>query len=201
MDINKAYKTYVAVKLHFDSDYDIFKYRGSVKAEIPKKREIAFKKLCNEIQNINFIQYLVANVVEGNAYCGVYDIDTGIRNYTNWKKRIDSLTYQFKMDLDVIDKCMARKGLTIEEVLNYNGEHTWIYKLYSGKSISIETVVILNGIYNFVDTYYNKDDFLLNSFCILISKYYPFLNIDINLYRQIVDSLLGEHYGIRYSVA
>lgn len=194
----KAYKTYLAIKLHFSDDkYDIFEYRGRIKPSISENKKPAFINFCKHIKNINHIQYMVANAVEGDLYCGVFDCEHGIKNYTNWKKRIDSLTYQFKMDMNEIISCMERNKLNLHEILFYKDRHPWIYKLYNGKLISIETVVILNKIYNFVESYYNIDDYLLNKFSRLIKKYHPFLTVDLPIFTNI----LGENYDSRFCIA
>ncbi len=191
----KSYKTYISIKTHFSEDkYNIFDYKGKIKYSLSENKKPAFKKFCENVKNINHIQYMVANAVEGDLYCGVFDYENGIKNYTAWKKRIDSLTYQFKMDMNEITSCMERNKLNLHEILFYKDRHPWIYKLYNGKLISIETVVILNKIYNFTESYYNIDDFLLNDFCRLIKKYCPFLDIELPHFTNI----LGENYGSRF---
>ena len=93
-----AYLMYCAMKAHFDkSDYDFIKYSGKSKVSrdsFYKRNDRIFVKLTRKYKSKDDIQdYLRANFLKHpNGWVGKFDED----NYTEWKKRIQSLSYTFK---------------------------------------------------------------------------------------------------------
>jgi hypothetical protein len=110
-------------------------------------------------------------------------IHSGETNYTNWKKRNQSLTYIFKNEteellsensLDAIFECK-------------NGSHPIILKKFLSGKISIETLVIYNSIFLFGNTFDKKLlDPVWESVSLKIQKYSPFLNISTGEYKKII---------------
>jgi hypothetical protein len=67
------------------------------------------------------------------------------------------------------------------------GHHALVYRLYLGKKISIETLVLLDKLFKMSD---NSDDIFLESINLLVKKYRPFVkltdkmrNVGENLYK------------------
>ena len=59
-----------------------------------------------------------------------------------------------------------------------NGEHPLTFRLYFGNIITIESVVILEKIFNWCE---QLDDILLDDTCMLIKKYRPFVKVTDNM--------------------
>lgn len=55
-----------------------------------------------------------------------------------------------------------------------SGQHALVYRLYLGKKISIETLVLLDKLFKMSD---NGDDIFLESINLLIRKYRPFVKL------------------------
>ncbi|NBP57931.1 hypothetical protein EBU71_15600 [bacterium] len=106
MDAFQAYKTYLALKSHFNNkNYDYFKYNGRTRASQKtfEKRtdKYFFYKLSKHDDCVN---YLAANFLEGDAWVGdLVNEQTAEKIYRSWRKRIESLTYIFTNDLDILD--------------------------------------------------------------------------------------------------
>ena len=58
-----------------------------------------------------------------------------------------------------------------------------------GKQVTIETVVILNRLLNFIDDY--SDDMILGDTCLLVSKYSPFVKKDTKTLTDKHESLIN----------
>lgn len=186
MDGFKAYKTYLALKSHFgNKNYDYFKYNGRSRASqqtFDKRNDkYFFHKLSNHRDVINF---LVANFLEGNVnWIGdMVNEEAAEKTYRAWKKRIDSLSYNFTNDLDKLDDDY-NTNLTVIE-----GQHPLLLKLFLRKEISSETILILNDITPFFSCWNRRieDKIIWPATHLKLKKYRPFFTIDLDKYKQIV---------------
>lgn len=154
----KAYKYYMAVKLHFTSDkFNVFDNGGRVKGSIEafKKRadRFHFDHLATKIPNDReMIQFYVANFAYGFNE-PVWSQEEAQKNYKTWIKRKESLAYYFKRDLDTIVLHGEKENLAYADIFlwNDNGSHPEIMKLYIGGFITIETMSILNDFQKYLN--------------------------------------------------
>lgn len=186
------YRTYLALRLHFTTDdYDIIKYNCKLKCslkggKIAKQYLESFQRKYKEDE---LIEYMVANFVKGDKYGGLFDPE-GESNYIKWKGRIQSITYLFKKDINII-----RNNVNyLEDLFNIDGIHPKIMKLYLGKHIMPETCCILETVYGYTNSLDEKlkGDFMWDNFRRLVCKYQPFLRIERNKYEDIVKSKFAE---------
>jgi len=88
------------------------------------------------------------------------------------------LLYNLDTDLDNILFRMEKEGAKSA----MEGTHPLIFRMYMGGDIKLETLVIMEKIYPFVEDY--KNDFVLSDFCLLVQKYKPFVHIDKDNVKQ-----------------
>lgn len=147
----KAYKYYLAVKLHFSSDsYDLFEHNGRVRASLVKFNERNDKYLFEKVYNKlggdkEFVEFIVSNYMYGNDDA-MYTPEESMANYKVWQKRKQSLTEVFRDDLDLMVLHAQREKLgqpLVETIHGLKGQHPEMFKLYLGGSISIETCSII----------------------------------------------------------
>lgn len=135
--------------------------------------------------------FFVANMTGEKVYIGDMLSDQGMATYERWKSHQESLTYRFKQDLSVIANAtsdFAKKTFMIP-----NG-HPDLLKLYLGKKVSLETVVILNALFKFAP-FWDKampHDFTWKQVQRLMIKYRPFLTLDkeklFQVYNAVADA-------------
>ena len=80
---------------------------------------------------------------------------------------------------------LEEDGLKFEDIFKIsNGQHPYIIKAYLRKTITLETLVILNKIYNYLDKFNLEitDTVVWPDVARLIKKYTPFLKINIEKY-------------------
>jgi hypothetical protein len=189
MDDFSVYRMYIALKLHFTTDnYDAIAQKGKVKASriaFNKRKDLfSIKKIAKTYSDEDVANFLVANFSSGDRWGGMFDIEAGKR-FTEWKKKIESLSYVFSQDLDNIILELEEEGLKFEDMFKIsNGQHPYIIKAYLRKTITLETLVILDKIYNFLDTFNSTitDTVVWPDISRLIKKYKPFLKINIEKY-------------------
>lgn len=188
----ECYQTYLAVNNHFkNKSYDFFKYQGKVSVKSTsyeaRKDKYFFEKASRKFKRDDFIKYLVANFTQGNTWIGdLLTVKTEI-GFKKWRKRIESLSYNFKEEIDnLYDKESNFNSLFTTE----DGGHPLIYRLYGRGKVSLETLVILDTLVNFTKVWEKNDDIMLNDVATTIRKYRPFLyhftNADNKKLKQIV---------------
>lgn len=185
MDAFQAYRYYLALKLHFTTDsYDVVKHKGRVKASrdsFMKRRDLyAISKIAKTYSDEEIVNFLVSNFVSGNKWGGVFDSEAN-QTYLLWKKKIEALSYTFKNDirkiLDEYDLIRFDQNIVFSPQKN---QHPYIIRGYMSGEISLETLVILNKLFKFCDTFDNviEEQYVWPDISRLVRKYNPFLKID-----------------------
>ncbi len=182
-----VYKSYIALKNHFNSDtYDYFRYQGKTRANKQtfqnRNDRHFFEKLA---RHKDPTKYILANIVESGPDLWVGDIaneQEAETRYKKWLGRQESMTYMFKEDLNNIEDPFD------QNVIVTNGQHPTLLTLYIHKKISIETLIILNDLCKFFG-HWNKrieDKVIWPSIYKTCKKYKPFIEFDKNKAKQIV---------------
>lgn len=187
MNAFDVFKDYVALKQHFTSkSYDYFKYNGKLRSCTPqnynqRKDKIFFMKLAKHQDPKHF---LVANFIESdNAWIGdlAYN-ELAQENYIRWTKRIQSLTYFFKEDIEHLNDDF-NSNFTVTD-----GQHPYALRLYLRKDITIETLIILIDIVRCFSHWQKnmQDDIVWKDLSHKLVKYKPFLQYDRDKMKNIL---------------
>ena len=190
-----AYRCYLSMKNHFTKDkYDYHKYRGKSRATVQsfykRKDRFWFEKLARNKSDQEVVEFFVSNFITctdpGKLWIGEM-IKDGEGRYIEWKKRNQSLSYVFKEETESLfsdgdfDSMFAMDGT----------RHPQILKEYLRKNISIETLVILDKILGFRENFDSHlKDPVWETVSMRIKKYSPFLNIDVQRYKQILKQVV-----------
>ena len=157
MDGFKAYKYYMAIKLHFTKDsFDVFKNRGNVKgtreAFNARNDRYLFERLARKFPvDKDLIQFYVANFAYGND-ASVYSYEEAESNLLEWQKRKQSITKMFSDDVATILLTAHKYKLKQDDIFDFTSNtYPVILKLFLGKQINIETVRILDDTFNMVE--------------------------------------------------
>jgi len=183
----EAYIEYLALKRHFSSNYDYFKYNGKVNAKpeslLKNRDKFQFYKLSNMD---DFKDVILANIVnDTSVYIRDIASESGKRVYFEWRKRNDSLPYTFKSDILKLQDPF-KSNLKV-----LNGQHPHLLKMYLRSEISIETLMILLDICGIKNNWSEKitDSVVFPAINTLVENYTPFLYYDRNKMRKIVFDL------------
>jgi hypothetical protein len=114
-------------------------------------------------------------------------VRNGEKNYTDWKKRLQSLSYTFKTEVEDVFS-----GKDFDSLFHIEGtRHPEIVKEHLAKNISLETLVLLNKIIGFKNNFDKKlDDPVWKFLSMRIQKYDSFLHIDVIKYRKILKGIV-----------
>ena len=149
----KAYRYYVALKLHFTTDkFNVFENKGHVKGSYEtfnaRNDRHLFDKLARRFDSDQeLIQFMVSNFVYGNPNM-IYNQEEAEQNYTEWKRIKESITKLFQDDLNTLELEAQKNKYSLEQIFNCtNNDFPIIIKLYLGKRINPQTISIISDIY------------------------------------------------------
>ena len=193
----ETYQTYLSMKSHFTNPkYDFFKYGGKSRATMAsfnkRKDKYWFEKTSRKYSDEQILNFLLANFVTTdnpqNLWIGEI-INSGERNYADWMKRKQSLTYLFK---EQSSELLSNNDLN--EVFNCSkNKHPVVLKKYLGGEISLETLTILEKVFSFVSKFDKKlTDPVWETVSLKIKKYIPFININVFQYKSILREMINE---------
>jgi len=193
----ETYRTYLSMKSHFTNPkFDFFKYGGKSRATVAsfnkRKDKYWFEKTSRKYSDQQVLDFLLSNFVitdnPQNLWIGEI-INSGERNYADWMRRKQSLTYLFK---EQSEKLLSENEL--QTVFDCSKGHPVILKKYLGGEISLETLTILEKVFSFVRDFDKKlTDPVWETVSLKIKKYIPFININVYNYKKILKEVIN--YG------
>ncbi len=185
----EVYKLYLALKLHFTSDsYDYFQYGGSAKASQKsfdqRKDKFFFVKLSRKFKSLELREFFVANMIAEDKVYPATLVREGAKNYAEWIKRKESLSYQFREDVSTLHEISE----DFEGLFTVKSVHPPLVKAFLGGRISIETLTIFNKIFQFVPQFDRiiSDEIVWKPLRNKVVKYDPFLDVDLGKYKSII---------------
>ena len=192
----ETYQHYLSLKNHFTNPkYDFFKYGAKTRASMTsfnkRKDKYWFEKTSRKYSDKEVVDFLVSNFTATdnpqNLWIGEI-INSGERNYADWMKRQQSLTYLFK---EQSSELLSENEL--ESLFNCTKGHPLILKKFLSGSVSLETLTIFDKVFHFSKNFDKKlDDPVWETVSLKLKKYSPFLNIDVFQYKKILRSIIDE---------
>lgn len=200
MDGFKAYRYYLALKLHFTSEkFNVFENRGNVKGsreafEARNDRYI-FEKLARKFGNDrDIIQFFVSNFAYGNE-SAIYAGQEADDNLAEWNRRKQSITKIFIDDLASLLTYVEINKLPTSSIFDFNfNEYPAALKLFLGGKISIETLVIVNELDHIVEHWLDNSSVqhIWSNELLRIKKLIGFVKYDKEKLRKIFTHFVEE---------
>lgn len=200
MDGFKAYRYYLALKLHFTSEkFNVFENRGNVKGSreafnVRNDRYI-FEKLARKFNNDrDIIQFFVANFAYGNE-SAIYAGQEADDNLNEWNRRKQSITKIFIDDLASLLTYVEINKLPTSSIFDFNfSEYPAALKLFLGGKISIETLVIINELDHIVEHWLDNPtvQHIWSNELLRIKKLIGFVKYDKEKLRKIFTHFVEE---------
>jgi len=188
------YCTYQAIKLHFTSEqYNFFHYDGKTKVSVDafqKRRDkFLFHRLARKYRDDEMVPFLVSNFVysDGNWTKSLLE-EEAEQAYREWKRITDSMS---KIYVDDLQKIATKE--TFNDLFRVeDGQFPKLLVAFLQKDVTIETMVILNNIFNFIQIWDKKisDDIIYPKISRKIRKYGSFLNVNVEKYKTLTKETL-----------
>ena len=189
-----AYRCYLSLKNHFTKDhYDYHKYRGKTRATVQafykRKDRFWFEKFARSKNDKEVEEFFVSNFIYSTDPATMWIgemIKEGDGRYTEWKKKVQSLSYIFKEEAESV---FEKKK--VDDVFNCSKGHPPILKSYLGGSTSLESMVIYDIIFGYGKDFDKRlNDPVWETVSRKIKKYKPFLNINVPHYKKILKEVV-----------
>ena len=189
-----AYRCYLSLKNHFTKDhYDYHKYRGKTRATVQafykRKDRFWFEKFARSKNDKEVEEFFVSNFIYSTDPATMWIgemIKEGEGRYTEWKKKVQSLSYIFKEEVENVFEDQK-----VDDAFDCSKGHPPILKSYLGGDTSLETMVICDIIFGYVKDFDKRlNDPVWETVSRKIKKYSPFLNIDIFRYKKILKEVV-----------
>ena len=192
-----CYRTYLAFKNHFTKDsFDYFRYGGKTKASVTafnkRKDRYFFEKMSRQKKDGEIVDYFTAIFSQCDdpqkMWIGEI-IESGDKNYADWQKKVQSLGYIFKQEMQSL--CEDKEFNSLFECKS--GTHPPVVKEHLKKNISIESLIILDAVIKFKKNLDKiLDDFVWETVSLKIDKYKPFLlnSVRIQNYKKILQGIV-----------
>ena len=189
-----AYRCYLALKNHFTKDhYDYIKYRGKTRASnqafYKRKDRFWFEKFARQKNDKEIEEFFVSNFIYSTDPSTVWIgemIKEGEGRYSEWKKKVQSLTYIFKEETESVFE-----NKKVDDMFDCSKGHPPILKSYLGGDISLESMVIYDRILGYGKNFDERlKDPVWETVSRKIKKYSPFLNIDVSRYKKILKEVI-----------
>ena len=176
----ETYRKYLALKRHFTTDYNYFKYRGKVRvseASFAKRNDrYIFQKIEKKYTD-NVQDFLLANLLKDqSAWIGNFSEEV----YLEWRKISKALGYRVEQDLLMIKEYMTEHDVSFTSLFKADGsQHPPLLKMFVLNWIHINTMCALEVVIHYVDGWEHKHIDPLSSEQIdLIRNYLGFLSLD-----------------------
>ena len=157
-----VFKVYLAVKLHFTSNYNYFDYDGKVncKLETFTKRNdrYFFHKLSKKYGKDEILDFFVSNFCENDKkWVGNLLQNDGRETYLNYKKVKDDFSYHFRNDFTNIVNDFSNKRISFDDGFRCSGgQHPRLLRLLIQRRTSFQSLIVLDQILSFVKNW-NKE--------------------------------------------
>jgi hypothetical protein len=192
----ETYIKYLSLKKHFSSQkYDYFKYQGKTRASVAafNKRtdKYFFEKTSRKYNDKQIVEFFLSNFIVSdnpqNLWIGEI-INSGEKNYLEWIKRQQSLTYLFKEQSTAL---FSQRELN--DVFDCSKGHPILLKSFLRGDISIESMVIYEKVFSFCKNFNKKLlDPVWEIVSLKIKKYSSFIHIDVFSYKKILRDVINE---------
>lgn len=197
MDGFKAYRYYIAIKLHFTTTkFDVFSnpnVKGSRDAFVSRNDRYIFEKLARKFtKDFDLIQFFAANFAYGNDAVA-YSSSESDTNYLVWLKRKQSLSRIIENDLFAIILHLEKERKSPSALFNFDDEvFPELFKLYLGHHVTIETMVVLNEFLPYISSWKKYANLLWEEECLRIEKCKGFVKFDKTKIEPMIKNFAGE---------
>jgi len=193
-----ALMTFQALKLHFTTKYDYFKYHGKTRCGDleAKKDKWNYVRLSRQ-HGDHLIEYLVANFTgrPDAKWSGDFVGPEAEETYKEWQKRIESMTYIFTGEVEGVFEELRTIGLKNKYIFHpFEGNPPLLLKMFQWNELSMESLIILDNLMGFMNEWDDiLDDYIWPDIRTRVDNYRPFLVVDKDKYRQIVQKIVSQN--------
>ncbi len=190
----ELYRTYISLKIHFSNpNYSFLKFNSKSKASLAsfnkRKDKYFFEKYSSKYPKDVLKEIIIANLIKDNLWVGNIFSESGLKNYTDWKKDYQSSKYLFKQQMQAV----LSEVDSLKDLFDVSSSHPKIFKYYFADEVNLNTVTLLDKILCYTRHIDGKlDDFIWNNFSLKVKKYGELMFDNYYEYAMILKELVNE---------
>ena len=193
-----VFKVYLAVKLHFTSNYNYFDYDGKVncKLETFTKRNdrYFFHKLSKKYGKDEILDFFVSNFCENDKkWVGNLLQNDGRETYLNYRKVKDNFSYHFRNDFTNIVNDFSSKRISFDDGFRCSGgQHPRLLRLLIQRRTSFQSLIVLDQILSFVKNWNKeiKERVVWPKIALTMARLKPFINYNMTECKLIIKEVI-----------
>ena len=192
MEDYDAYKIYIALKSHFNSDYDFNKYNGKTSVSVDsflKRNDRPFFGKVGRKYKDDTKEFFISNFIKDpKGWVGNFTDD----NFVQYQKRKQSLKYTYEND--VLN--LLRKYQSYDKLFEVkDGQHPMLLKQFLGDKVQIETMCIFETLFDYCKEWDKQisEKIVWPVTKKLIKNYNSVLTFDVDSYRVETIKLYKEY--------
>ena len=178
----QVYRMYLGIKLHFsEKKFNYVEAKGGVKvspeAFTKRKDRYYFEKLSEAYSPDQLLGYFVSNFVYGRQDGAVINQEEGFSVYSEWKSKLERLSYHVISEVQgLVDSGESFNSFFV--VNKQDGKHPPLLKRYLKGNISLETMLILDQLVDYLEDWRNyiKDEYIWAEIYKLMVRYSHFID-------------------------
>jgi hypothetical protein len=192
-----VFKVYLAVKLHFTTNYDFFEYGGKVNCKLDtftkRNDRYFFHKLSTKYNKDEILDFFVANFCENSKkWVGNLLQNDGRETYLNYRKVKDNFKYHFRSDLNNIANDFSSKRISFDDGFRcIGGQHPRLLRLLIQKKLSTQTAIVLDEVLSFIKNWNKEIDekVVWPKVALTITRMKPFVNYNMTECKLILKEI------------
>jgi len=169
----RAYTTFVALRLHFTTDFDYIKYNGKARSisdeKLQSRKDYDHFRRIERRYGDHLQDFIVANLVnEHTAWINDLVKPRADVVFNTWKKNIENIVPNVEEDLKGLDQHMFSAG---------KETHPPLLKKYLAKKIKPETMIALDYAFSYIKNWdrHLDDPIIWPEHSMFLRKYKPFV--------------------------
>ncbi len=195
-----VFRVYMAVKLHFTTDYNYFDYDGKVNIKLDtftkRNDRYFFHKLSSKYKQDEILDFFVANFCESDKkWIGNLLENDGRETYLNYKKVKDNFNYHFRNDFVNIINDFSSKRISFDDgFFVHSGQHPRLLRLLIQRRASFQTIIVLDQVLSFIKNWNKQieERVVWSKIAHTITKLKPFVNYNITECKLIMKEIVNE---------
>ncbi len=193
-----VFRVYMAVKLHFTTDYNYFDYDGKVNIKLDtftkRNDRYFFHKLSTKYGKDQILDFFVANFCENDKkWVGNLLQNDGRETYLNYKKIKDNFKYHFRNEFTNIVNDFSTKRISFDDgFLCRDGQHPRLLRLLIQRRASFQTIIVLDQVLSFIKNWniQIKERVVWPKIAHTITKLKPFINYNATELKLIMKEIV-----------
>ena len=195
-----VFRVYMAVKLHFTTDYNYFDYDGKVNIKLDtftkRNDRYFFHKLSTKYGKDEILDFFVANFCESDKkWIGNLLQNDGRETYLNYKKVKDNFNYHFRNEFVNIVNDFDNKRISFDDGFRCSGgQHPRLLRLLIQRRASFQTIIVLDEVLSFIKNWNKqiKERVVWSKIAHTITKLKPFINYNMTECKLIMKEIINE---------